>query len=281
MENNEGLNRLYNTGFWIMRPDDEKGIERFNEILKIFEEAIKSYTPFKSLLRENKIKILDLAGGTGIAGVALAKTLFDNGINSILTVIDARIDDLKYVEKWVEHCNLLGKLSFRFINGDVRHIDTLVKENYDIALIWGSSMPHFSVNDYLMILSGLSQRSSEKSLLWIEQGDLIGKIMLNNQYLNTIFTLLNDNGEGIINLHASYDPIKGVVKRCYYKVPSFQFIGCIQTRYWDVSSLMGYAKIFYKTVMFYKPSFTTKWYRGGFIAWEPRKIGLSPKDFQE
>jgi len=134
------LGEFYGLNIWPMDPDTEAGRARFKEAMEKFMELMR-HEFFKGILSKNdEIKILEVCGGSGIGGCALARVLEKNGINVSLCVTDIREEDLEKAIKWIEGSKGI-ELETKAI--DAVDIDKL-EERPDIILMYGLSTPHFN-----------------------------------------------------------------------------------------------------------------------------------------
>ncbi|MDK2915287.1 MAG: hypothetical protein PWQ79_2202, partial [Thermococcaceae archaeon] len=106
------LQEFYKYARDYMEPKNESARRRFWELVDFFE----------SLSLPKGGRILDLCAGTGIVGAALAKATNAE----VLTVLDARAEDLARVNAWLEFGNI--GLDVTVVRGDVREIPKLVGE---------------------------------------------------------------------------------------------------------------------------------------------------------
>ncbi|AEC51718.1 hypothetical protein PNA2_0802 [Pyrococcus sp. NA2] len=225
------LEELYRYLRWRMDPEDERAVERFHKIVQVFEK-----------LRDSNLisgsRILDICAGTGIAGVALAKVLNAER----LTVLDIRGADLDKVEKWMEIAGI--KVEVEKVVGDARKVGKLVGE-HDVAVLFGLTMPHFNAFDAVKLFAGVASILSEDGVFMLEETDRIYGIMYLIGYKDF---LVESKGEDytLISVHEGYDPVKGVFKRTYYKLPGFEKVSEEEHRLWDLASQLALGSVFFK-----------------------------------
>lgn len=226
------LEELYRYLRWRMDPDDESAVIRFWRIVKAFE-VLKE----KNLLPTNA-RVLDICAGTGIAGIAMAKATNAKA----LTVLDARREDLKKVEKWVEISDL--DLKPEAIVGDAREVSKLVGE-HDIALLWGLTMPHFDAFDAVKLFTNVALTLSENGVFLLEETDRVYGILYQVGYKDMLVETKTEE-YALISVHEGYDPIRGVFKRTYYKLPGFEKVTEQEHRLWDLASQLALGNTFFR-----------------------------------
>ena len=226
------LKELYRYLQWRMDPDDERAILRFHRIVEAFEKLNE-----KGLLPKAP-RVLDLCAGTGIAGVAMAKATNAKA----LTVLDAREGDLKKVEKWTEIAGL--NLKPEIVVGDAREVAKLVGK-HDVAILWGLTMPHFDAFDAVKLFANVALTLSDDGIFLLEEADRIYGIFYQVGYKDMLVEAKSDEYT-LISLHEGYDPIRGVFKRTYYKLPGFEKISEQEHRLWDLASQLALGSVFFK-----------------------------------
>ena len=224
------LEDIYRGMKWPMAPDDPKARERFGEIRVIMA----------SLVDEGLIsgtKILDLMAGSGIAGAALASELSSRGLEGSVLAVDAREEDLRHLPRWLEIGGARGFIH-RGVVCDVTRLPECLEGPYDVAIIWGSSLPHLSTWDFVLTLAGISDLCSEECTLLVEQRDLLPRILVSNDYRHVLA-----EGE-IVHFHAGYDALRGMIRRLYY-TRDMKFLGEGEYRLWDIASVATIIWLFF------------------------------------
>ncbi len=222
------LEDLYRYLRWRMEPEDERAQLRFQRISELF----------KSLegVPENG-KILDLCAGTGIAGVAAAKATNAE----LLTVLDARKEDLEKAKRWLEIAGINPEL--RTVVGDVREASKLVGE-HDIAILWGLTMPHFDPFDAVKIFANIALSLSREGAFVIEETDRVYGIFYKIGYKDFLVESKTEEYT-LISVHGGYNLKRGTFKRAYYKLPGFEKITEEEHRLWDLASQLAIGSIFF------------------------------------
>ncbi|NJE77214.1 class I SAM-dependent methyltransferase [Thermococcus sp. ES12] len=224
------LEELYRYINWRMNPGDEKARERFEKIERFFRE-ISDELPSSG-------RVLDICAGTGIAGVALAKV---TGAR-LLTVLDARKDDLELAREWLKLAGIRPEL--RIVPGDAREVNKLVGE-HDIALLWGFTMPHFDPFDAVRLFAGVALSLSDDGVFLVEDTDRVYWIMYRAGYRKFLVEGKRD-GYTIASIHEGYDFVRGTFIRGYYLLPGFRRISGVDFHYWDISTQLAIGRIFFR-----------------------------------
>ncbi|BCU69669.1 methyltransferase domain-containing protein [Stygiolobus caldivivus] len=236
---------------WQEDMDSDIGKRRFEEAIKLFRRLdfpAKDYT------------VLEVAGGTGIGGIALAKSLMDNNFKvSRLVITDLRE---KALEKAKEFSRKELGLEAETRVLDAREVHKLgVKA--DVILMYGNSHPHFSTLDMVKFLSSASLSLKEDGVLLI-QGVNTFLSVINRGYKQVLVEKVTDN-KVVVSIHAGYDEIKGKVRRVYIDLVSGNRV-VIDLKFWDFAEIIGLCKVFFKEASLEK----TDPYRGIVICKYPR-----------
>ncbi|ASJ06454.1 class I SAM-dependent methyltransferase [Thermococcus pacificus] len=223
------LEELYRHINWRMNPGDGRARERFGELLKFFESL--EWLPRNG-------RVLDLCAGTGIAGVALAKA---TGAK-LLTVLDARSDDLELAREWLEVAGINPEL--RTVQGDAREAAKLAGE-HDVAVLWGYTMPHFDPFDAVKLFANVALVLSDDGVFMIEDMDRVYWILYRAGYRE--FLIEGRKGDHTIaSMHEGYDILRGTFKRGYYLLPGFRKVSTVDFHYWDIATQLAIGSVFFR-----------------------------------
>ena len=216
-----------------MDPKSEVAQRRFIALRSFFNWAVK-----EGLFPERrKLRILDLCAGTGIAGGALYKTLREWGYEPSLTVVDKRKEDLLLVEEWV---------SGEVYGAVMDCLDDLSKlGKFDVALIFGHTMPHFDPFQAAELFRNVAGVLESDGVFLLEETDRFGAFFYRRAYRDIVPEVRREDYT-VISLDEGYDPLRGVIKRGYYKLPGWEKIGEMETRYWDLAGLAGLGKALFE-----------------------------------
>lgn len=222
------LEELYRYERGYMEPKNEGAKKRFGQMVGFF----------KTLKLPDGGRVLDLCAGTGIAGVALAKA---TGAE-LLTLLDARKEDMERVKEWLELANI--NLELRQVQGDVRETANLVGE-HDMALLFGNTMVHFDPFDAVRIFAGVALRLSDEGVFLIEDTDRVYRILYGLGY-KEFFVESRGDDYALASVHEGYDIRRGVFKRAYYLLPGFRKVGEFDFHHWDIATQLAIGGIFFE-----------------------------------
>lgn len=223
------LEELYRYINWRMDLSDERAKERFEGIVEFFE-SISDRLPRNG-------RVLDLCAGTGIAGAALAKATNAK----LLTVLDARKEDLELAREWLKMAGISPEL--RTVQGDAREAAELVGE-HDIAVLWGYTMPHFDPFDAVRLFANVALVLSDDGVFMIEDGDRVYGVLYRAGYREFLIEGRRENYT-IASMHEGYDVLRGTFKRGYYVLPGFRKISDVDFHYWDIATQLAIGSIFF------------------------------------
>jgi ubiquinone/menaquinone biosynthesis C-methylase UbiE len=224
------LEELYRYLNWRMNPADERARERFKRITEFFE-SISDRLPHGS-------RVLDICAGTGVAGVALAKATDAE----LLTVLDARKDDLGLAREWLRIAEINPKL--KLVQGDAREVAKLVGE-HDVAVLWGYTMPHFDPFDAVKLFANVATILSDDGVFMIEDMDRVYGILYRTGYKDFLVEGQREN-HTIVSIHEGYNIRRGTFRRGYYILPGFKKISDVDTHYWDLATQLALGGVFFR-----------------------------------
>ncbi|WP_456366112.1 methyltransferase domain-containing protein [Thermococcus sp.] len=229
------LEKLYSYLRSYMDPESENARKRYKVLKDFFNWTVK-----KALLPDGKkLRILDLCAGTGIAGAALLEVLREWGVEASLTLVDKRKDDILKVEGWL---NGEGEVYGAIMDC----LDDLEKlGEFDVVLLWGSTMPHFDPYQAADLFTNVSRILSPLGAFMVEETDRFGAFFYKRAY-REIVPEVRKGDCTVVSLDEGYDPLRGVVVRGYYKLPGWEKIGEVKTRYWDLAGLAGMGKLVFE-----------------------------------
>ncbi|WP_457741483.1 class I SAM-dependent methyltransferase [Thermococcus sp.] len=229
------MEKLYRYLRAFMDPNSEVAQNRFIGLRSFFNWAVK-----EGILPERrKLRILDLCAGTGIAGSALLETLREWGYEVSLTVVDKRKDDLLLVDKWTD-----GEVYGAVMDclDDLRKLG-----RFDVALIFGYTMPHFDPFQTAELFKNVARVLEGDGVFLLEETDRFGAFFYRRAYREFV-PEVRGKDYTIVSLDEGYNPLRGVIRRGYYKLPGWEKVGEIETRYWDLAGLAGIGKALFEEV---------------------------------
>jgi len=237
------LGEFYGLNIWPMDPDTEAGKTRFKEAMEKFTDLTR-HEFFKEILsKDTKIRILEVCGGSGIGGCALATVLEKIGMDVSLCVTDIREEDLDKAFKWIKESKGID-LKTKAI--DAVDIDKL-EERFDIVLMYGLSTPHFSPWEMVQFLAASGVVLSERGVLIIEEADRRFFIFYLVKYKDLITGKTLDN-KIYMDIHTGYDPIRGIFKRTYTVIPGPPKLIDMENYLWGVAEIATFTWLFFEDV---------------------------------
>lgn len=260
------LERLYSIIKWVEDLHTDEGRKRLKASIDVFRK-IKEHRWFKELVsKKRKIKLLDVCGGTGIGGLALAKTLLEIGLEIDLVVNDLRKDALSKAKIFSKE--ILGKEASVILDDATRlHKHGL---QFDIALLYGLTTPHFSPYDMVKLISSVSKVLVPSGLFLLEETDRLYNIFYLLGYKDLVIEGV-DNERIVLSLHVKHDVRKGTFERM-----TLNLIDMSRTLndvyYWDVASTAALLWVFFADVDYIPIGKET---RGMLISTKPRSIDVN------
>ena len=234
----------------------EKGVETFTQLLK--------HPWLEHLLNSRRsMRLLDICGGTGIGGVALAKALEGVGVDVSLTIVDLRPGAL---EKAAKLARLELRKTIRTVVGDARELHKLNIEA-DLALLYGYSTPHFSPWDMVRFAVSTASILPEDGVLMIEETDRIYNIMYRTGYRH-VLTERVDKNHTVVSLHAGYDAKRGMFRRVMVDLASGERVE-FEVHFWSLAGTAAILWAFFEDVDIVQTATPTT---GFILARRPRGI---------
>ncbi len=163
----ELMEKAYSILRW---PEDIRTKEskaRLEESLNRFRELIKHDWIRRAIEGKARIVLVDLCGGTGIGGIALAKVLAEDGVAVDLIVNDIRETALR---KAVEFSREVLGFEAKIIKDDALNIhkhDIIA----DVVLLYGLTTPHFSPYDMIRLVASVGSIIRPNGVFIVEESD--------------------------------------------------------------------------------------------------------------
>jgi predicted O-methyltransferase YrrM len=226
------LRDFYGLKLWPMDPMSIDGRRRFDEAINYFRSMV-DHDFIKTLLSgKERVDVLEVCGGTGLGGVALAKVLIERGYNVSLLVTDIREEDLDKVSLWLDDVDML---ELRTEACDVLEVHRLGRV-FDMVLMYGESTPHFSPWDMVRLLSSISSVVSDDGVFILEDVDRRYNIFYLMKYKDVISGESRDKGV-YLDMHVGYDAVRGVFKRSFITLPALKGPINMELYFWGVAEL--------------------------------------------
>ncbi len=238
------LSKLYNLLGWPGDPYTREGRARYEDTLKEAAKILNHEWLSAIVGSRDSIKIIDVCGGSGIAGAAFAKVLKERGVKPEVTVIDLREEALSVARKFIEEET--GAKPETLALDVTRMHDTGL--NADLAVLWGLTTPHFSPWDLMKVVSGIASNLVADGVLVVEETDRHAGIFLANRYQHVMPELVSE-GKVTVSVHEGRDPITGYVSRVLVDLTSGETVR-LKVYFWDIASAATITWAFFKDVDF-------------------------------
>jgi SAM-dependent methyltransferase len=265
------LEDIYKVVPWPEDPWSEEGRSRYEDGLKRFKKLVSHEWIGSLASKRNCIRILDVCGGTGIGGIALAKALMESGKNVELTITDLRKSALRTAVKFGKEIG---------IKVMVRQVDALkiheMGEKYDIVILYGNSAPHFNPWRMVRLIASVSDSVNEDGVFILEEVDRIYMLLVQGYRL-----VLPDEASKkrtVISIHSDYDPITGEIRRLEFDLMKRKRVE-LPLYFWGLAELMSIAWLFFEDIDFLRDEKGRRGQcRGLILAHGPRRK-INPNDF--
>jgi len=186
--------------FWYTHVGDPFDITKDLGIIRL--EFLKQR--FKSILRKLKVsldedsKVLSVLAGTGVDAFALAE------------IYGCRVVCIEYLKTLAEKGEKYAKknrLKVEFIVGDARKLLDLIDEkDFDLAILWGNSLPHVDIYSLDTIASQVNRVLAESSPFLLEYFESV----YSKEY--RLVTAECDRYP-MVSIHLEFNPMKGCATR--------------------------------------------------------------------
>ncbi len=247
---------------------------RRSEVRSRFEESVNNFSRLidhefvKSIVDRGFVRVIDICGGGGIGGIALAKVLAEKGVRVELTVNDLRESALSIAVRNAEE--VLG-FKPRIVKANALELYRYgVKA--DIALLHGLSTPHFNPYEMVRLAASTAKILESDGVFIVEETDRVYGIFYLVGYKDVVAEYAGEDKISL-TIHSGYDVRRGVFYRVFLDIPSMKRVKA-PIRFWDVAGTASILWVFFKEVDFL-PTRSSR--RGFVIAAKPR--GIDPEEY--
>ena len=241
-----GLQEIYGAIGWPTDPEDPTAIERFRGIERVMRSLLDKGA-FNHVLGKRQARILDVMAASGICGVALARVLASRGVKVSLTITDLRKEELDKAPRWLEKAGISIEVELNVGVADAIALPRFLEEGgFDIATVWGSSLPHLDSYELMLLLAGLRELQGKEGVLLVEQASILPRILVSNYFRYVLV-----EGEAL-TIFREYDDFRGMQRRLAYKLPGLEYIGVVESRLWEASQITAAVWMFYRDVEVYE-----------------------------
>jgi len=241
-----GAETLYGIIKWPSGPRDDAAIARFTRLRRIFQEMLEDDRRVADAAARGSVHILDIMAGGGVAGAALSSVIAERYAEKVLlTAIDIR-SEVRDTEGWLEHMPEAAarKIRVETVVGDVTELPRLLgmKKRWDIALMWGSPLPHLDPYQLLLVYAGLRELQPGHGVVLLEQNNIGPRLLTTNS-----FEKLHVDEDGLF-VYREWDSLRGMAVRLVYRLPSLEYVGVDRVRFWDIADAASMMLVFYRHV---------------------------------
>ncbi len=237
----EALERFYGVFPWFDDPRSERGKRYFESTLSSMDKLV-SHPWLEGLSAKGKVKILEVCGGAGFGGVALAKTLLEKGIEVELTVTDLRRGILGKAREW--GTEVIGD-RIKTVPADAKEVHGL-GEKFDLALMYGLSTPHFDPWELVRLLASVGESLGDDGIFVVEEGDRRYRVFL---MLGYKWALAEAAEEKLtVSFHTGYDFRRGTIRRHYLNFADLGKPVEMETFMWGLAEVAAFVWCFFGEV---------------------------------
>ncbi len=243
VKDGDRLIQFYSVFPWFDDPGSERGRAYFEETLAAMGRLLE-HPWMGALSARGRAEVLELCGGAGFGGVALAKLLTEKGVDVKLTITDLRPDVLERARTF--GAEELGKVPETQVL-DARKVHELGK-NLDIVLLYGLSTPHFDPWGLTELLASVGEALKDEGLFVVEESDRRYRIFLMLGYK----WALAESAEEVltVSFHTGYDRYRGTVRRHYIDFGSGSGPVEMETFMWGLAEVGAFMWCFFREVDF-------------------------------
>ncbi len=263
----ELLERVYEILPWGDDLRDPKVRSRFEESMNDFKRLL-DHEFLKNIVGKSTVRIVDVCGGGGIGGIALAKVLAGKGVRVELIVNDLRESALRIAVRNAE--NVLG------FKPKIVKANALDLYRYsvkaDIALLYGLSTPHFNPYEMVRLVASIAKILEPDGVFIVEEVDRVYGVFYLMGYKDVVAEYAGEDKISL-TIHSEYDVRRGVFYRVFLDIPSMKMVKA-PIRFWDVAGMASILWVFFKEVDF-TPTRSSR--RGFIVAAKPR--GIDPEEY--
>lgn len=232
------------------------GIAEVLDLIEWPEDINRDKTRYERALKEflevfNKIKlnydfpltILEVAGGTGIGGIAITKALISLGFAvQRLIITDIREEALSKAKEFSKQELKVEADTFRL---DAREVHKLgIKA--DLILMYGNSHASFSTFDMAKFIISSKISLKETGILVIQGHNMLYDFIITSGYKQVVPEKVRGD-KVVISIHEGYDEYNGTFKRIFIDLVSGRRAE-LDLRYWDFGEIIGLCRVFFKDV---------------------------------
>ncbi|NOX45330.1 MAG: class I SAM-dependent methyltransferase [Caldiserica bacterium] len=238
---NGELGRFYEIFPWYDDPESERGRRYFEATVGAMEKLAQH--PW--IRGEGALRVLEICGGAGFGGVALAKVLGQRGVAVDLTITDLRAEALERARAW--GTETLGRKVRTRIADAPREVHKL-GEKYDLVLMYGLSTPHFDPWELVRLLASVGEALEDDGIFAVEESDRRYRIFLMIGYKWALAEAAEE--KFTVSFHTGYDLHRGTIRRHYLDLGASGAPVEMETYMWGLAEVGAFVWTFFEEVDF-------------------------------
>jgi len=241
MGKGDRLTRFYSVFPWFDDPESERGKAYF-EVTLGFMGRLLEHPWVQEACARGRLKVLELCGGAGFGGIALAKRLQEKGVEAELALTDLREEALRRAAKWAKE-ELGREIETALLDAREAH---KLGEKFDLVLMYGLSTPHFDPWDLVEFLAAAGEALEDRGILVIEESDRRYRIYLTAGYKWALAEAADERFT--VSFHTGYDLYRGTVKRHYLDLRAPGAPVEMETFMWGLAEVAAFVWCFFGEV---------------------------------
>ena len=234
----EYLERLYTIVPWAEDPSDESFRQRYERLVNGFRKAV-DHELVKHIFQKDRIRILDLCGGTGVGAVSFVKAL-DGRLKVEPWVVDLRRQALETAVKW-SSAEIGEPVRTKVM--DVLKVHELGLK-FEVAIIVGYSATHFDPWSMIRIIASVSTLLEDDGVFILEEADRLKVVFLNKGYRSFLVEKAEEDSL-VVSAHSKYDMISGVFTRVIVDLSKGR-ASTLRVYFWSLSQLLSLLWLFFR-----------------------------------
>ncbi len=253
---------MYKLVRWPDSPTSEEGARRLEETIKVMEKLL-DHEWLAQITGKDRVKIIDLCSGAGIASIALSRVLLSRGVTPEVVLVDLRRQALTEA---VSHLEAMGVKAKPLCDDVLKAYRHGIKG--DIVMLYGLSTPHFSPWSLAALLASTTLMVNDNGVLVVEEADRFYSTCIRGKGVEGVYLELASENSVVLNMMLDYNPWTGMMKRMLFDVISRRQ-ATLEVHLYSLSETGALIWCFYRKVDFI-PSRSR--FQGLILAKEPRRI---------
>ncbi len=235
------LEKLYKVFPWPENPGENYFYERLRLGLGVVSKALEHEFLAGMLKSRDLVRVVDVCSGTGIGAYLFAKLLLEKGYRVRLTLVDIRSAALLKGSRWI--ARELG-VEPETIVMDAAKLHTLGKR-FDLAVMWGSSAPHFNPWSMNKLLAAVSESLEDNGVFVMQESDRFYRIVEGGYHRVNV---VEGEDKSVLDVYVGYNHLMGTAKRLVVNLQDPSMSTYMDLYYWSIASLGALLWLFFEDV---------------------------------